>query len=276
MCLTHLTAGGQVANCIPPVTTVLLTSGCLPSRLQAVGWEDPLFVRGSLTEGPAVAIVGARAASRKAMDRAHAFARHLAGRGVRVVSGGALGVDGAAHRGALAGQGLTSVVLGSGIDVLYPARHAPLFEQVVAANGALISMFPSGMQPRRSSFVQRNPLIAALADIVLVVEAEVRSGSLSTAAAAGKYQRVIAACPGSPGCDQLLFKGAAIVDNLDDVDALLAGTPRKRVRPQLDEEGRRVRDAILAGARGIDQIVQAKQLSVPAVLRAIDSMRGMK
>lgn len=275
-CLTHLTAGGQVANCIPPVTTVQLTSGCLPSRLQAAAWDAPLTVRGVLVEGPSVAIVGARAASRRGMERAHAIAKHLAGRGIHVVSGGALGIDGAAHRGALAGGGRTSVVLGSGIDVLYPLRHAPLFEQIVSSGGALISMFPRGLSPRRGTFVQRNPLIAAFADAIIVVEAEVRSGSRSTAAAGLRLGRAIGACPGSPGCDRLLVDGAGVIEHLEDVDALIAGKPRKRTPPRLDEDGIRVRDAILAGARGIDQIVQATQLSVPAVLRAIDSMRGMK
>jgi DNA processing protein len=272
----HLTAGGQVANCIPLVTTVQLTSGCLPSRLRAVSWGDPLFVRGMLCEGPSVAIVGARAATCKAMDRAHAIARHLGARGIVVVSGGALGIDGAAHRGALAGAGATTVVLGSGVDVAYPKRHEPLFAQVIERGGALVSMFPMGMEPRRSTFLQRNPLIAALADAVIVIEAEVRSGSLSTAAAGKQYDRPIAAWPGSAGCDRLIYGGAAIVENLDDVDALLAGTPRTRSVPVLDPVAQRVREAILAGARDIDQIVHATQLSVPAVLRAIDSMRGMK
>lgn len=256
------------------MTLVQLTSGCLPGRLAAAGWSTPLEVRGTLAEGPSIAIVGARAASHVAMERAHALARHLARHRIHVVSGGALGVDGAAHRGALAGAGGTTVVLGTGIDVAYPRRHAPLFEQVVAAGGALVSMFPRGMPPRRSTFVQRNPLIAGLADAVIVVEAAVRSGSLSTAAAAARFGRVLAACPGSPGCDRLLRQGAALIEQVSDVDALLAGAPRRQQPPQLDEEGIAVRDAILAGARGIDQIVQATQLSVPAVLRAIDSMRG--
>lgn len=271
-----MTAVAQVAICIAPVTPVRLASDQLPSRLQAVGWDGSLCVRGVISQEPSVAIVGARAATRKAMDRAHAFAKHLASRRIHVVSGGALGVDGAAHRGALAGQGPTTVVLGTGIDVPYPLRHAELFEQVVAAGGALVSMFPVGMQPRRSTFVQRNPLIAALADVVIVIEAAVRSGSLSTAAAAASYGRPLAACPGSPGCDQLLYRGAAVVEELADLDALLAGTPRQRTVPTLSSEGIAVRDAILAGARGIDQIVQATQLSVPVVLRAIDSMKGMK
>lgn len=271
-----MTAVVQVAICIAPVTPVDLAMDQLPSRLTAVGWDVPLAVRGVIAEGPSVAIVGARAASRTAMDRAHAFAKHLGSRRIHVVSGGALGVDGAAHRGALEGAGRTTVVLGTGIDVPYPLRHAGLFEQVVAAGGALVSMFPAGMQPRRSTFVQRNPLIAALADVVIVVEAAVRSGSLSTAHAATKLGRALAACPGSPGCNQLLYAGAAIVEQISDLDALLAGSPRTRTAPTLDSEGIAVRDAILAGARGIDQIVQATQLSVPAVLRAISSMKGNK
>lgn len=235
-----------------------------------------MFVRGTLSEGRSVAIVGARAASTRAMDRAHAIARHLGTARIHVVSGGALGVDGAAHRGALAGAGTTTVVLGSGIDVAYPMRHAPMFDQVIAGGGALVSMFPAGMQPRRSTFIQRNPLIAALADLVIVVEAELRSGSLSTAAAGKRFGRLIAAWPGSPGCDRLISNGAAVIENLADVDAALAGSPRLRRIVVLTDDARRVRDALVAGARGIDQIVQATRLSVPAVLAALDSMRGMK
>jgi DNA processing protein len=133
-----------------------------------------VYIRGVAPgDQPAVAIVGARAASRDAMDRAHALARHLAGRGVHVVSGGALGVDGAAHRGALAGGGATTVVLGGGLDVLYPPRHAPLFGEVVARGGTLAGLFPDGSEPLRAQFPQRNTLIAALADLVIVVEADV-------------------------------------------------------------------------------------------------------
>ncbi|MBL9014215.1 MAG: DNA-processing protein DprA, partial [Myxococcales bacterium] len=112
------------------MTSVQLTPGRLPRRLEALGWQHPVRLRGTLSEGPAVAIVGARAASQLGMDRAHALARHLASTGTHVVSGGALGIDGAAHRGALAagptGAG-TTVVLGSGLDRLYPDRHVPLF-----------------------------------------------------------------------------------------------------------------------------------------------------
>lgn len=220
-------------------------------------------------ERPAVAIVGARAATARAMERAHAVARHLAGRGVHVVSGGALGIDGAAHRGALAGGGTTTVVLGSGVDVAYPARHAPLFAEVVARGGALVSMLPDGTTPRQHTFRQRNPLIAALADAVLVIEADVRSGSLSTASAGQQLGRVIAAWPGSRGCDRLLAAGAGIVESEQDAELAAAGTPRLRSPVELEPVARQVREAITSGAVGIDAIVRSTGLSVRAVLRVL-------
>jgi DNA processing protein len=254
------------------VTSVVLTPGKLPRRLEALGWTRDLRVRGELDDGPAIAIVGARAATQVGMDRAHALARHLAGRGVRVVSGGALGIDGAAHRGALAGGGKTTVVLGSGLAVPYPARHRPLFAQVLSAGGALVSMLDDHVGPRRSTFVQRNPLIAALADAVLVIEADVRSGSLSTAAAARSLGRIVAAWPGSPGCDRLLAGGAGILETTRDADLALAGTPRTPAAPELTPTEQQVLAAIRAGAVGIDAIMASTGLAVRAVLRALPAI----
>ena len=262
-----------MANCFPPVTSVVLSSTDLPPRLQALHWSRPVRVRGVLaSEGPAVAIVGARVATQVGMDRAHALARHLASRGVRIVSGGALGIDGAAHRGALAGDGVTTVVLGSGLDVPYPKRHRPLFTQVLARGGALVSLLEDHVEPRASTFVQRNPLIAALADVVIVVEADLRSGSLSTARAARELGRVVTAWPGSRGCERLLAQGAGIIEDVRDAELALAGTPRHRPPAELDPISVQVRDAILAGAIGVDAIVASTGLAVRAVLRALPSI----
>jgi DNA processing protein len=257
-----------------------------PQRLAALGITHSLHVRGQLAAGPAVAIVGARAASQPAMDRAHAWAKHAVCHGVHVVSGGAIGIDGAAHRGALdgapadrggaaRGAGPTTVVLGTGIDVLYPARHVRLFHQILASGGALVSMFPRDMQPRPFTFTKRNELISALADAVIVVEADVESGSLSTAAAARKQGRIVAAYPGSRGCNQLLATGAALVETGDDVVEILAGRPRYPAVAVLDETASRVRDAIVAGARGVDAIVRHTGLSVRAVLRALPQLESL-
>ena len=253
------------------MATVVLTSEALPARLRALGWKPPLYLRGALSDGPAVAIVGARAATTVAMNRAHHIARHLAARGVHVVSGGALGIDGAAHRGALAGGGTTTVVLGSGCDVLYPERHAPLFETALANGGAIVSMVADGTQPRRGTFLSRNRLIAALADGVIVVEADVRSGSLSTAKFAIRMNRVLAAWPGSRGCDRLLGQGAAIVESIHDAELVSRGTPRmpKALIDSADPEVALVREAIAAGARGVDAIMRHTDLPLRAVLRVL-------
>ncbi|MCX5747803.1 MAG: DNA-processing protein DprA [Proteobacteria bacterium] len=226
-------------------------------------------MRGQLSDAPAVAIVGARAATRIGMDRAHTIARHCAERGVHVVSGGALGIDGAAHRGALAGRGATTVVLGSGIDIAYPPRHAPLFAEILAHDGALVSLLPPGTAPRPHTFLHRNPLIAALADITIVVEASLASGSLSTAAAAQKLGRIVVAWPGSRGCERLLARGAAVIEHPDDAIAALSGTPRFRPARKLDPSEQAIADAIAAGHTGVDAIALQTGLPVRTVLRAL-------
>jgi DNA processing protein len=223
-----------------------------------------------------VAIVGARAASQAAMERAHGLARHLAARGVHVVSGGALGVDGAAHRGALAGGGTTTVVLGSGLDVLYPVRHAPLFGDVLARGGTLAGLLRDGTPPHPGQFPRRNQLIAALAEVVIVVEADVRSGSLSTAAAGTKLGKIVAAWPGSRGCDRLLAAGAAIIENESDAELALAGLPRHQAPGAIDPIAIQVRDAIANGAVGIDEIVRRTGLAVRVVLRALPMIERMQ
>ncbi len=229
-----------------------------------------MYLRGAaLGDEPAVAIVGARAATVVGMERAHRIARHLAGRGIHVVSGGALGIDGAAHRGALAAGGRTTVVLGSGVDVAYPRRHAPLFREVLARGGRLVGLWPDGMQPRRGTFRQRNPLIAALADAVIVVEADVASGSLSTARAARDLGRVVAAWPGSRGCERLLATGAAIVEGEADAERVLDQPRHREAAVVADPIAAAVRDAIAAGAAGLDAIVRHTGLTARAVLRAL-------
>jgi DNA processing protein len=258
------------------VTSVQLYPGALPQRLEALGWRRPVYLRGQLSEGSAVAIVGARAATALGMARAHALGRHLAGTGVHVVSGGALGIDGAAHRGALAAGGTTTAVLGSGLDIAYPARHAPLFDQILARGGALAGLLPDGTQPRRGTFVARNPLIAALADVVIVVEAELGSGSLSTAAAGARFGRVVAAWPGSPGCDRLLARGAAVVESSDDVDRARRGEPRFVPPVVLDPAADQVARALRAGACGIDQIVRHTGLPVRDVLRVLPTLERLQ
>jgi DNA processing protein len=200
-----------------------------------------LHVLGTIRDlAPAVAVVGSRAASVTAMTAARELARHVAERGGVVVSGGAIGVDTAAHIGALEGGGPTTVVVGTGLDIIYPERNAGLFAAVVERGGALVSMFPMGALPQRGRFVRRNQVIAALADITVVVAAASTSGSLSTARHAAKLGRTLAAVPGTPGTDALVQAGAALVENVADLAAVLEGRPRTVTRPALDGDLARV------------------------------------
>ncbi len=149
-----------------------------------------------LLERPAIAIVGSRNATAQGLENARAFAAHLGGAGWVVVSGLALGIDGAAHEGALAGGGGTIAVVGTGLDVVYPVRHRAL-AQKIAADGLLLSEFAVGTPALAENFPIRNRIIAALARGTLVVEAAVQSGSLITARLALEAGRDVFAIPGS-------------------------------------------------------------------------------
>lgn len=190
-----------------------------------------LWVQGALPQGPTIAIVGARAARAETLKLAHQLSQDLATQGWVIVSGGALGIDGAAHRGALAGQGKTIVVLGSGVDVAYPPDNKPLFTQITEHGGAVISQFPPGTEPTKWSFPKRNLTIAAMAKICVVVEAGIRSGALSTARWAQKLGRELVVYLGSPGCDALAARGVKAGRTLEDVQALIAGQGLKPVEP---------------------------------------------
>ena len=206
---------------------------------QMEGAPPILIVRGdpALAARPAVAIVGARNASAGAVKLARDFAAALAEAGFTVVSGLARGIDGAAHRGALA-AGATIGVIASGIDIAYPPEHAALQEEV-AERGLLMSEQPPGTDPLARHFPARNRIIAGLAAGTLVVEAAPKSGSLITARLAGEAGREVMAIPGSPldsrarGGNQLIRDGAVLVQSPGDVIELLSsfdGTPRSSFR----------------------------------------------
>lgn len=194
--------------------------------------EDPppvLFAAGrrDLLQQPALAIVGSRSATQQGAANAEAFARHLARAGLTIVSGLALGIDAAAHRGALqAGDdgavGSTIAVLGTGIDLAYPAANRLLYE-AIRARGLLLSEFALGTPAIAHNFPRRNRIIAGLSRGVLVVEAALRSGSLITARLAAESGREVFALPGSihsptaRGCHRLIKDGAKLVESAQDV-----------------------------------------------------------
>jgi DNA processing protein len=178
-------------------------------------------------DGPRVAIVGARRPSPYGEAVAERLAADLARAAVIVVSGLALGVDSAAHEGALSTGGVTLAVLGTGVDIVYPRANAELAARILAGGGALVSEFPNGTPPQRFNFPRRNSTIAALSQVVVVVEAAEGSGALITANAALALGKDVMAVPGSVfnplsvGCHQLLRDGAGLVQNARDVLAVL-------------------------------------------------------
>lgn len=224
----------------------------------------------------AVAVVGARAASGHAQASAREIAAGLAAAGTLIVSGGAVGVDAAAHRGALDVAGATVAVLGGGLDHLYPDRNRPLFAAIVAAGGALVTPFPDEARPRAGCFVRRNRVIAGMVDAVMVIEAGPSSGALYTARAAREYGRVLAALPGSPGCEALIAQGAAVVECAADLEAALRGEPRRPdiAMPEAGTEEALVLAAlqIHAGALGEDDLATRTGMSAGAVTRALTGL----
>ena len=187
-----------------------------------------LFVQGDpdLLARPQLAIVGSRNPSPVGHRTAQEFARHLAGGGLIVTSGLALGIDGAAHRGALA-AGTTIAVMGTGPDRIYPARHQALARRI-AASGALVTEFPPGVGAQAENFPRRNRIISGLCVGTLVVEATRRSGSLITARLASEQGREVFAIPGSihnplaRGCHALIRQGAKLVETAQDIVEELA------------------------------------------------------
>ncbi len=190
-----------------------------PEKLKAYSsMPKTLYVRGQLPDPgkPAAAVVGARACSRYGEWQAYRFSKILSENGVQIISGLARGIDGMAHRGALEGGGKTFAVMGCGTDICYPAEHRELYDRIIGGGGGILSEFPGKTPPHGKNFPRRNRIISALADLVLVIEARKRSGSLITAGFALEQGKTVYALPGrvgdalSEGCNLLIADGAGI------------------------------------------------------------------
>ena len=216
---------------------LFLTDPGYPALLREI--QDPppvLFARGTAyPDAPAIAVVGARRASRAGLDAARVLATSLAEAGVTVISGFARGVDAAAHRAALEAGGKTAAVFGCGVDVCYPAEQKALLVELLSS-GTALSEFPLGALPEPWNFPVRNRILAGLARIVCVVEAAEKSGSLITARYATGYGRDVAAVPGSilspgaVGSNALLKDGAIFVRNAGDLLSELPEEERRRLK----------------------------------------------
>jgi DNA processing protein len=206
-----------------------------PRQLLEIADPPPLlYVRGKLdTATLTVAVVGSRNCTAYGARIAGGLGQGLADHGIEVVSGGARGVDGRAHRGALDAGGRTLAVVGSGLLSPYPTEHRGLFDEI-ARNGAVLSEMALERPPHPANFPRRNRLISGLARVVVVVEAARRSGSLSTASHALDQGRDVLAVPGpvsssrSVGCHRLIQQGAKLVQNIEDILNELPGRPASK------------------------------------------------
>ena len=268
----------------PGQTILTLEDDRYPQLLRETPDPPPvLYARGrvELLRLPALAIVGSRNASAQGMRNAESFARALSANGICIVSGLALGIDAAAHRGALQEAGSSIAVLGCGIDVIYPRRNAELFE-TLAASGLLLSEFGLGTPPLSGHFPRRNRIIAGLSRGCLVVEAALASGSLITARIAVDMGRDVFAIPGSihsplsKGCHRLIKQGAKLVDDVADIlDEL--GIARAAIRPQsaapeLDPEEARVLNAMGHDPCEFDALVARTGMAVDRVMAILTQL----
>jgi DNA processing protein len=246
-----------------------------------------LFVRGdpAVLSLPQLAIVGSRNPTPAGRETAAAFAAHLAGCGLAITSGLAIGIDAASHQGTLDAAGVTVAVCGTGLDIDYPFSNAHLASRI-AAQGALVSEFPPGTPAIKANFPRRNRIISGLAVGTLVVEAALRSGSLITARLASEQGREVFAIPGSihnalaRGCHQLIRNGAKLVENADDIfielHSLLAAMGQQlqplpariaagKTRPLLDKEYEILLDALGFEPAGVDQLIRRTGLRADEV-----------
>lgn len=266
---------------------LLLDDSRYPPLLRQIHQPPPLlFICGdpACLQLPQLAMVGARNPTPSGRETAWQFAAHLAGGGLAITSGLALGIDAAAHQGALAGGGRTIAVMGTGLDRVYPAKHHEL-AHAIAERGALVSEFPVGTPALAENFPRRNRLISGLALGVLVVEAALQSGSLITARLALDQGREVFAIPGSihnplaKGCHTLLRQGAKLVetaaDILEELGALAAANhpnpspaltslPAADTEP-LDSEYQQLLMAMGESPVGVDLLVERCGLTAEAV-----------
>jgi DNA processing protein len=243
---------------------------------------DGLWITGSIAglERPTVAVVGARAPSQAARARAFALGKRLAEAGVCVVSGLALGIDGAAHLGATEGGGPTIGILGGGHNHFFPPSNRPLAERIIATGGAVLSPFPPEEPARLSQFLQRNGVVAALSDAVVIVEAAARSGALNTASWAADLGIDVFAFPGdverpkAAGCNALIRDGATLVRDADDVLAGIgltraaAACRAEPARPRADPLEREILEALREPAE-LDELLERCRRPAGELLAAL-------
>ncbi|MCR5746833.1 MAG: DNA-processing protein DprA [Lachnospiraceae bacterium] len=268
-----------------------------PDNLRFIpGCPAGIYVDGELPDPKrkTVAIVGSRACSEYGRNMAEYFSSHLASAGVQIVSGLAKGIDGIAQKAAIDAGGVSFGVLGFGVDIVYPKENADIF-RLVKEHGGLISEHPSGTPPVRTHFASRNRIISGLCDLLLVIEARLKSGTSITVSNALEQGRDVFAIPGrltdplSAGCNKLISEGAGIARTPDDIlralglkdeEAKVAIKKNSKgfievVKPQiieLDDKEKTVYECLDLYPKSLDEIVRQTRLSIPDLLEILLSL----
>lgn len=276
------------------VELVTLYDARYPAALKEI--SDPplvLYVKGELpTEPYAVAVVGSRECTPYGERAAQQFARVLTHKGLPIISGGARGIDTAAHKACLEAGGRTVAVLGCGIDIAYPAQNRALFAKIVQSGGAVITEYAPGMQPIAANFPARNRIIVGLSRAVLVAEAKARSGAVITANIAADENREVYCVPGnifdgtSAGCHELIRTGAKLVDSpqniLEDRETWQKAMSLKITQPSIfdcpqieppkiepvvatTELGKKLLELLQGGAMTLEQLTEGSGVSFALV-----------
>lgn len=256
-----------------------------PDLLDLSNPPDPLYALGDplALARPRVSVVGTRNSTAYGERVTRLLSTAFARAGVAVISGMARGIDGIAHRTALEHGGRTVAVLGTGIDVPYPAGHRHL-HRTIAERGLVLSENPPGMTAYKGAFPRRNRIIAALSPVTIVVEAGRKSGALNTAGQALDLGRVVAAVPGpidseqSVGSNELIRDGAVVIATIDDALALLGvSVPKQPATPDLPDPERRLWDFLADGPADVDRLSEHTGLPLNECLAGISGLeiRGL-
>jgi DNA processing protein len=250
---------------IKPPKILAETSAC-PDHLYAIGNLK------LIEEDLAVAIVGSRRATGYGLHNATRVAKELASAGIVVVSGLALGIDAAAHRGALEANGKTIAVLGSAIDKFEPATNEPLARKILEHDGLILSEYPRGSITYPANFVLRNRIIAGLSRATIVIEAQEKSGALITANLAAEYNRLVYALPGdvekmnSRGTNLLIANGATCLADTSIIFEDLGLEKSKQIKLPLNDREKRIVVLLDAERQNFDKIVKTTKIKPPELL----------